>query len=180
MDRPALPPPGVGSALVVLHPPEVRQHAGIVPAGSTEFGPVVVVPLVAADEHQPVDRAAPAQPLAGGPNVRTPADRRIGLGAVAPVEVRLLDDPAHQRRHRNAQVLVALARLDQQHTQSRLCKPRGTGQPGGAASDDDQIWLCHDTPLPAALPRPTAPSPMTRQLGKAWLHEPGTRTAPTR
>src|SRR4029078_12732916 len=56
-DRPAPPAPLVGAALVVLHAPEVRQHAGVVPPGRAELGPVIVVPLVPADEHHPVDRA---------------------------------------------------------------------------------------------------------------------------
>src|SRR5690606_40313173 len=76
VDRSALPAPGVATALVVLEPAEIRQHARVVPPGRAEFGPVVVVPLVSANEHHPVDRAAAAEPLACRPDVGPSAQDR--------------------------------------------------------------------------------------------------------
>src|SRR5690606_27395969 len=62
VDRAPFPAPFVGAAFVVLEPAKVGEHAVIIPPGRAEPGPVVVVPLVAADEHHAVDGGAAAEP----------------------------------------------------------------------------------------------------------------------
>ena len=110
--RPAGAAPLVGAVDAVLHPLEVRQHVLVAPALRAEPLPVVVVARRAAQEHQAVDRARPAQHLAARPDDAAAVQPRLRLGLVAPVDFRVGHELAETPGNMDPGIAVAPAGLD--------------------------------------------------------------------
>ena len=104
----------IGAAGVVLRHAEQREHVRIRPSGGSVFGPEVVVGLVAADVDHGVHRGAAAEHLGSWHEDPAPAQVRLGLGEVAPVQLGL-ELLGERRGHLHVHVLVAAAGLDEQH-----------------------------------------------------------------
>ena len=113
-ERAALRAPFVRPALEVLHALEHGQHVVVAPAPVAELGPGVVVEPLAADEDEAVDRARPAEHPPARDRDRPPARAFVGLGAVAPVGGRVVDELREADRHR-AQPVALGPGFEQQH-----------------------------------------------------------------
>ena len=80
----------VGAGRAVFRAPEIGQDVVVGPAAIAELGPDVEVARLAADIEMAVDRARPAEHLAARKEDRAAVDAGARLGAVAPVEARIL------------------------------------------------------------------------------------------
>ena len=141
--RPGAAAPRVGAGQAGLHPLEVRQAVGVVPALHARLGrPALVVHRVAALEDHPVDRARAAQHLAAGVVDPATAHVRLGLRLVLPVVEPVADRVRQRRRHVDEGVHpeVAAAGLEDQHPRARVgAEPVGQRAARRPAADDDVV-----------------------------------------
>ncbi len=93
---------------------------GVAPAAIAERRPVVVVLVLPAHVQQPVQRARSAEHPAARPLDAASRDRRIRLGEVAPVELRVVHRLEVADRHVQPQVAVGAAGLEQQHARASV------------------------------------------------------------
>ena len=170
LDRPARAAVVVRAVDPVLHP--LVDGVDLVggPAGVALGRPRVVVGAVAPDVDHAVDRARAADHLAAGlrdlPVERVLLRRRV----VAPVDLRLdLGDGVHRADHPgllHQELVVALARLEQDHALPGLGQPRGEGAASAPRPHDDVVGLVdlgtglgHASPLLSARRGVAWPTP---------------------
>ena len=146
----------VGSQ-AALHPLEVRQAVGVVPAVHARIaGPPLVVEGVAALEDHPVDAGRPAQHLAPGV-VDAPAPHvGLGLGGVPPVVEAVADGERERGRHVDVHVPfpVPPSGFDHQHLGGPVAaQPVGQDAPGRSpAHDHIVVPVPHATRQHGSLP----------------------------
>ena len=99
---------------VVLRFFEIRQHIAPAPAGVARVAPVVKIAFLAAHIDHGVERAAATQHFAARPVRGAVAQRRVGLGGVHPVVVRVGECHAVTQRHLDQRAAVRAASLQQQ------------------------------------------------------------------
>ena len=104
--RPALP--GLGA-------PEVREAVAVVPAGRAERFPRVEVAPVSAHVHHAVDGRGAAEHLAPGAVEAPPPEARLRFGHEPPVASAKVHRLREGGRHPDEEVVVASARLHEQH-----------------------------------------------------------------
>ena len=92
---------------------EIRQHIAPAPAGVARVAPVVKVALLAAHIDHGVERAAATQHLAAWPVRGTVAQRRVRLGGVHPVVLRVGECHAVTQRHLDQRAAVRAAGFQQ-------------------------------------------------------------------
>ena len=166
LDRAAGAAVGVLAVDPVLHP--LVDGVDLVggPAGVALGRPGVEVGPVAAHVDHAVDRARAADHLAA--RLRDLAVERVLLGrrVVAPVDLLLdLGDRVHRADHPgllDEELLVALARLEQDHALPGLGQPGGQRAAGAAGPDDDVVGLVREPTLGTGLGH-ASPLARTRQ-----------------
>jgi hypothetical protein len=133
-----------GSAAVLICPfrpllgaTKVRQHVAIAPARGALFLPALEILWVAAREHHSVDRRRAAQDLAARRVHPPAAERRLGLGVIAPVVLVHVHRNRQSRGHLNVERAVRAAVLKHQHG-VRAVRAQAIGQHAsrGARADD--------------------------------------------
>ena len=126
-----------------LHPLEVRQAVGEVPAAHPGIGrPALVVERVAALEDHAVDAARATQQLAPGVIDPPAVHERLGLGLVFPVVEPAADRERERGRHVDEDVrpVVGPPGLEHEDATRRVgAQPVGQGAPGRAAADDHEV-----------------------------------------
>ena len=130
----------VGAPPMVLRALEQGQHVVPGPAGIAELAPVVVVGRLAAHVDHAVDGRAAAQHLAARIVQRAPVQAGIGLGLEAPVGARVAHGVEIADGNVDPVVVVAAARLQQQHAVPGVGRqPVGQHAAGRAGADDDVV-----------------------------------------
>ena len=128
----------------VFHGPEIGQHVLPRPTRIAQRGPVVEIARLPAHEHHRVDAAGAAQHLAARPITLPPGQRRVGLGAVHPVDGRVVERLAVTDRRLEPEALVAAAGFQQQHGMAaRRREPIGQHTAGGSGTHHNEIKLRH-------------------------------------
>ena len=128
----------------VLDAGEERRHVAPAPAAAAHLRPGVEIERLAAHPDQAVDRARAAQKFSARHRDRPVGRARLGLGLVAPVGRRMLDQQAERQRHAGVG-MAARASFQQQHLVGRIfAQPRRQGAACRARAHDDVVVLVHD------------------------------------
>jgi hypothetical protein len=123
---------------------EVRQHLAPAPARVAQRAPVVEILGLATHEDHRIDRTRAAEHLAARPIALPAGQARLGLGAVHPVQARVVERQAVANRHADLKTPVAAAGLEQQHAvPSAGRQARGQHAAGRARADDDVVERRH-------------------------------------
>jgi hypothetical protein len=131
---------GVAALVEGLRALEVRQAGRVAPAFEAAICPVVVVPGIAADPVQPVDRGGPAEHAAARLVDLAVLQMRFRLGVVVPVEAVVHQRQAERRRHVDMDVVVARTRFDQQDGVTPVLRqPAGERAPRRSRAHDDEV-----------------------------------------
>ncbi len=141
-------PVGTAAILVALDAREQRRHVLPAPAARAHLRPGVVVERLAAHPDEAVDGARAAQDLAARHGDLAIGRAGLGIGFIAPVGGRVVDQQAEADG--KARIGVAGApRLDQQHLRARvLAQPRRQHRAGRAGTDDDVVVFVHGVSSP--------------------------------
>ena len=138
--RPAGTMQRVLAPLLVLGAPEIGQDILEAPAGIAELPPVIEIFRLAADIEQPVDRARPAQHLAARLNDLPVVELGLGLRAVEPVDLGVVEQLAVAERDVDPDVAVLPARLQQENAMpARGGQTVGEHAARSARADDDVV-----------------------------------------
>ena len=136
---------------------EVGQAVGIGPAREAGRRPVVVIQRVAAHPVQPVDRGGAAQHAPARLIDLPPAQMRLRVRMIEPVEAIIAEGKSQGRGHLDRVVPVAGPGLEQEHGVSAFGQARGDDCPGRSGSDDQVVVGGPKNPHASLLPS-VAPS----------------------
>ena len=105
----------ITTPFVVFRAFEQRQHVVPAPAVIAHLAPAVVILGLSPDIKQAVQGGGPAQHFAARPFNDPPVEPRIGLGFVAPVDLRIVDRFEVSNRDMYPRIPVATACFKQNH-----------------------------------------------------------------
>ncbi len=147
-----------------LHPPEVGQAVGVVPARHAGIRrPALVVQRIATLEDLPVDAAAAAEDLAARVEDAAAVHERFGFGLVHPVVEAAADRKGEGRGHVDERVdpPVRPSRLDDEDARAGiLAEPVAQHRAGRTATDDDVVVArARHAPMLARAREPHVPVP---------------------
>ena len=108
------------AAVMALGALEVRQHVVPAPAGVARIAPGVEVLARAAHVDVAVDAARAADQLASRPGQTAVVQARLGLGLVAPADLRIGHHTRHAGWHLGPDVVMVDSGFEQQHPSRRI------------------------------------------------------------
>ena len=140
--------PVAAALLVILDAREQRRHVLPAPAARAHLRPGVVVERLPAHPHQAVDGAGAAEQLAARHGDGAVGGALLGIGEVAPVGGRIVD----QQAEADGKARIGVPRapgLHQQHLVARVLRePRRQHRPRRPRADHDVVVCVHSVSFP--------------------------------
>jgi hypothetical protein len=150
--RPATAMACIVVEIVILRAAKQRQHVVPAPAGIAHLAPAVVVARLSAHVDHAIDGGTAAENLAARVEQRAAVEARLFCRAIAPVGARIADAVEIADRDMHPMVIVAAARLQQQHPVFRIhAQPVGEHAAGRTGTDHDVIPFSLVGPLVGPL-----------------------------